>query len=595
MILEYHVPQLGKITAELFPLAENTYRLLDKYGHIERMKKIDQLGVIRSVYQGAHHSRWEYVMVQLSLINHLRNENGVGLSNNFTDISGEKPSGAEVLQILVLLFNAGHLPGTFSTERALLKYCKKNKSFQKNINNGLPKGKMRGYFKDIVEKNKVYNFHKILISFHLERYRRLAKCQKIIDFLQELLINYIFGPEKNIDKHRKHKNQFHRIRQVSYLFLDSKYGPVPFNFELSQIFLNFSDYKTSLFMEKENSIISTFNSFDNFLSTNIYHSAEAIREMGIHSKYIESFIERNYDNLMLNKISGFQKFLINNYDDLQPRPTKTKNTFNAYILFDNLQPFIAKKIENELSYENEEIWNKKYGKSFCNLTFQSAPTSKQFAIVLTLLKTSNYQKNVEIIGNFLKDFVDLKIKIVNEFKSSTFYSSKIDDIFQIPFQMLLMSILNYISEDNLYFGFKDSEIERHILAIKGSKKAAIKIGEIIEEINPENSRLHELKTIQKSLHKLSIRPTWLISLSEILVDKKDGQNVTDIDGLCLCYNNKKLGVLIVEAKDQKQSSQTDSVKRLEKTLDKLNFKTSIDPDIIQIEKGAYCYLTIDGK
>lgn len=85
-ILEYHVPQLGKIPAQFYSLATETYNLLDNYGHIDRMREIDQLGVIRSVYEGAHHSRWEYVMLQLGLIYKLRSEEGVkglfGLNSN---------------------------------------------------------------------------------------------------------------------------------------------------------------------------------------------------------------------------------------------------------------------------------------------------------------------------------------------------------------------------------------------------------------------------------------------------------------------------------------------------------------------------------
>ncbi len=97
--LEYHVPQLGKISIKLYPFATETYNLLDHYGHIDRMRKIDQLGVIRSVYEGAHHSRWEYVMVQLSLIHQLSSikhdanpgsSAGLGLSST-TDISGLTP------------------------------------------------------------------------------------------------------------------------------------------------------------------------------------------------------------------------------------------------------------------------------------------------------------------------------------------------------------------------------------------------------------------------------------------------------------------------------------------------------------------------
>ena len=131
-ILEYHVPQLGKVSAMLCPWCKRTYDLLDKCGHIDRLRRIDQLGVIRNVYEGVHHSRWEYVMLQLSLICTLRKDDeskGLGLSST-GKILGEEVSGCDILQMWTLLFNAGHLPGTFATERALLRYCRNHRDFK---------------------------------------------------------------------------------------------------------------------------------------------------------------------------------------------------------------------------------------------------------------------------------------------------------------------------------------------------------------------------------------------------------------------------------------------------------------------------------
>lgn len=83
MNLEYHVPRLGKLNVELFPVAQKAFDLLEHANHIERMKRNHQLGIIRNVYEGAHHSRWEYVMTILHIINHLNKigSKSFGLSN----------------------------------------------------------------------------------------------------------------------------------------------------------------------------------------------------------------------------------------------------------------------------------------------------------------------------------------------------------------------------------------------------------------------------------------------------------------------------------------------------------------------------------
>ena len=110
MNLKYNVPYLGKVNARLFDESVNCYSLLDSCGHIERMKSIDQLGVIRGACEGAHHSRWEYVMVQLSLIHQLctlkdentgRNvANGLGLQSR-TEFLERSISGASIIQMWI--------------------------------------------------------------------------------------------------------------------------------------------------------------------------------------------------------------------------------------------------------------------------------------------------------------------------------------------------------------------------------------------------------------------------------------------------------------------------------------------------------------
>jgi len=71
--------------------------------------------------------------------------------------------------------------------------------------------------------------------------------------------------------------------------------------------------------------------------------------------------------------------------------------------------------------------------------------------------------------------------------------------------------------------------------------------------------------------------------------------LTDIDGFGLGFKYGKLGVLLVEAKDQMRRSSSDSRRHLQRTLEKLNFRTSESPRLVEIEGGAYCYLTIDGN
>lgn len=229
MNLSYHVPQLGKISTTLYPLAEKTFKLLEYYGHIDRMRKISQLGVIRNVYEGAHHSRWEYVMLQLSLIHKLSIErgetgsklsSGLGLGSSNIQFRGQKPTGADILQMWTLLFNAGHLPGTFATEKAILRKCKTETVLNRTISTGLAsRERIREYFKVIVDMEDIYSLHKVLISFHLERYRRHKLNRgNLIGLLQEVIEFYLFEDQNHRERRRNLRMLYHKIRQISYLF-----------------------------------------------------------------------------------------------------------------------------------------------------------------------------------------------------------------------------------------------------------------------------------------------------------------------------------------------------------------------------------------
>ncbi|WP_269851707.1 hypothetical protein [Methanosarcina horonobensis] len=138
--LKYHVPGLGELKSDLYENSSKAYNLLKENGHIDRLKSIDQLGVIRNVYEGAHHSRWEYVMLQLGVLHRLNTTDfdlgfkpskGTGLSSNVS-IGNNKPTYFEIIQMWILLLNMGHLPGTFSSEKALIKCIKEDSKLQKN-------------------------------------------------------------------------------------------------------------------------------------------------------------------------------------------------------------------------------------------------------------------------------------------------------------------------------------------------------------------------------------------------------------------------------------------------------------------------------
>lgn len=359
---EADLPLLQINESELYPFAKECYELLRGHGHIDIMKEINQLGVIKKGViknDGEDPTRDNYVAIQLGLIYRFKassSSKGLGLAKNVKGFP-EQITAADVLQIWVLLFNAGHLPGTFATERAILRCCKKHADIKSLIRDGLPEDQqIRNYFDKICREENIYTFHKILICFFLERYKRDSNKSSLIDILQKSINYYEFG---NDEKWEKLKNIFQTIRKLSFVFLDLQYAPCPFYVDLANVLSNIPVYLEELFFKVgyESPIYGTLESLDDLLSKNVYLSAESNREFAWHSKEIENKIENDKKRLISNELYNYLK----EYTNFKPKDIKWGSSPNLHILFDvngNNQLFDVLKRESQ---ELEKKWGEKRG------------------------------------------------------------------------------------------------------------------------------------------------------------------------------------------------------------------------------------------
>lgn len=255
----YNLPGFGLMRVRLFPHAKQVFDFLEQYRHVSWLREIDQLGPIREVLPGAHHTRYEYLMAQLALITelcHLHGSLPAGLSlgrdrNTFGRLTGQgkDPSNGEILMVLCLLGNMGHLQTTFSGERAFLKYLRDNPTLRATFKSGLPKSD-RKRFEQVVLEYDLYHANYYLAFFLLNRYRRREHGHEIVTFCQSILRSYIVDRDSNRDQSLAALWRLYRsIRRVTYLALDSHYAPVPFSLDLTSIFFSIEHYLSDVFLE----------------------------------------------------------------------------------------------------------------------------------------------------------------------------------------------------------------------------------------------------------------------------------------------------------------------------------------------------------
>ncbi|KZX11110.1 hypothetical protein [Methanobrevibacter curvatus] len=598
----YSFSKLGNVNVRLYEFTSQCYILLEqnnKFNHIKRLKEIDQLGVIRNVHEGTHHPRWEYVVLQLNIINQLCSleiAKGLGLKTNQKSFKKFKPSGGDILQMWVLMFNSGHLPGTFASERGFLKLLLKNKKFKKVFYDGikcktnkLTKSK-RKFFKEILGNEDIYSVHKILISFLLNRYKRsnlegIEDTDEFIDFLQEVH-DFYFTKQKESEievKRIKLISLFRRIRQISYLFLDSQYAPIPLSFDLPLVFFNFEEYYNEIFINPESQIVKTLDSFDDLLSTSFYHSKHSISELGIHSKNIYKKLEKKD----LSKMGTVEEHLYSK-DTFLPNRKYNKHTI-FQIFFDiSIDKDLFSIFKKYLSFDEEKKWNKKFGKSYCILTFQSSPSKKLFVINIKFENEGNFEKNFKILGMVIKQLVELYEKLKNEIPNK---KELLKSIFKKPFEYLTIDILKVITKDKLYFEFDDKYYKYNILPSSGASNASKELSNIFQGQNDlfcsnnEFKRVHkhrcnEIKSLIGILKEIDHTGKLLVAMNPILVYDENRNLITDFDGFAIGFYREELKILLIQAKYQKKALR-DAFKQMEQNLQKIEFITSKNEEIIR--------------
>jgi hypothetical protein len=83
-VITYEYPDLGHVEVVLQDESADIFRFLKSESRtgIEYFERLDQLGALRAVHKTAHHSRWEYMVLQMYLVQGLKSSGAFGLSTS---------------------------------------------------------------------------------------------------------------------------------------------------------------------------------------------------------------------------------------------------------------------------------------------------------------------------------------------------------------------------------------------------------------------------------------------------------------------------------------------------------------------------------
>lgn len=239
--LSYYVPPLGSVSLTLREESATLWRFLDETGEVARLRQLDHLGLIRTVWDGAHHPRWEYAVSTLYLIERCREPYEVRLSaavsNPHSGIAIS--SGYELLRCWALLLNIGHLHWTFSAERALLFELRESDSATKEIVEALPTGEVRTWASEIISGARVYQLFQVLAFLRLKHLDELCVPHSYdIDVLASYLALYVISSEPTGDRMAHLRRIYRNLRRLAYLALDTHYIPSAVVLDLPDLLSN---------------------------------------------------------------------------------------------------------------------------------------------------------------------------------------------------------------------------------------------------------------------------------------------------------------------------------------------------------------------
>lgn len=581
----YNLPGFGMVRVRLFPHALHVYEFLEGYGHVEHLKTLDQLGPIRQVLPGAHHTRYEYLMAQWAIITelcHLRGPLPTGLSlgsprkefGSIPSITGQ-PSNGEVLMVLALLGNVGHLPSTFSGERAFLKYLRGNASVRGAFRNGLPK-EDRARFNTLVQNDNLYQFNYYIAAFLLERYRRRRDGHAVADFCQAILRSFICLREEDGDRSLFALWSLYRsIRRLTYLALDSHYSPVPFSLDLAPIFFSLENLLSDVFLEAS-AFQEALKRFEDVLRDTVYMGPD---QMINHSRVSDKVLKRLEESAEPDSIGQLWELLGPGRADNAVFKAPSLSTAHgtewgssvqlAYDLDSALAPIL---LPDPIGWERSA--RAASGLRSCMFASDFDPPRRHIKITAALAKGIEPLTAQKAVHRIAKQLIDFETSISDADVTLSASSRTRNGL------TLLRFLLPIVFGQNRRVRFRTlPAVEQSpVFRTTGSTRAANLVKEYwtwarnSSLLGPDE--LREIETLEQTLRDIDYRGT-LIAFAGATDVIEDDRVVMEVDGLALLLSRdlSKGSLILVEAKNFTSGS-TAAKKQLTKRLVELGIPAS---------------------
>jgi len=562
--------------------------MLDKDGLIDYLKRLDHLGFISKSHPGNHHKRWDYICLQLFLVQKLKHSSfNTGLGSKIK-ILDEEVSNQELLQFFILLANIGHLEGTISSESALLNHIRNNQSIKDEFLSNINKYPFfQTIAQQIISANDAYKL-KYLVS--LNYFLNKTANPKLIASLESIVKSYLMGDEKVA----KIRNIYFRVRRICFVYLDSHHCHTPLQLNIAKILINIFNYD-EIFNPVEHDYDKILDASETILTKQIYISPSSSLTYKINYEAFLAFLTKysigatkiNYSDFVVSLHKGrTEKF------ELKFPDTENVWTFQFYLAKDSLKIFdipvnhdfdniinglLNKEIQlqsiltDKLKKKNAKIvvqYDMRRTLLFLTFIVKKHLTTKQAKVAIKNFSFTIHEILASLNIPSLDFPIDIKTEIRRSFKN---------DIIRRHFLYLLKILLEKDNNFNLYIKFQYKQEQEKIN--RGRYKERLYEANFSEKLDDLKANIDsylslnlpdDIKNNLRLIKHIAINNCRLtgdlfyyymvlpIEIEERVFDPSDVDKtgnaevkniLTDIDAILLITNKKGFELYLIEGKD----------------------------------------------
>lgn len=579
--LSYNLPGYGFANCYMIGQTIELMHLLESAGIVEKLQSTCQLGTMKYVYPGAHHTRYEYIFTQLLLISNIatsvdRRNVELALSANLSEYEqlGHKFSGSALMQCLAILSNVGHMYDTFTSAKVVMRILQESKGSRTPIYNiyrrNLPTS-IREKFDEYLSVGNYYKLHlfhaiQILQGMHHSS-ENVKLCELCIHILSQLVAPSLIINEST----QRIFYLYKKIRKIAYLSVDMVYTPASFGANLGRMIYSIPTYIDDLF-DENSAMNKSLQQLEDIIHQQIYNSPLCI----LNSTRIEQELYNIYKSklMKIDNVRQLRNFLLEKeeFNGLRSR-TQPKAIRD---MKKNTMLLLSKEWDSEQIYDlNCDAQNMdSFPISRIAYGTQLAQNLKKIYSAYGLISMTHIQKDVQSI-------------ISNAIRMHLF-----DDVNKI--ELVKYAIKSLYEYDEYFFSIsspKGISISDCVFIGNGCKKVSTEIRKRFDTKDDlASDELHEILSCATVLERLDYSGSIICFVGGIKASKyKNAEMIDELDGL-IYFPNRPLKdgfAFIVEAKNY-LGGENDAATQLQTTCEFID--QSLGKEIVKVHKCAYLRL-----